>query len=141
MMYLSKGVNSVFPSKETCRDLGIITDKFPLIADHVTGRRMNPIENFNEHGEVKSCAPIPLSPGVGDENDDTETKSCDNDAKQFVFNKDDLEYMSCGCPKREIAPEAPENPPFPATVKNIPKLEKWIKSYYATRPFINHFHL
>ena len=41
----------------------------------------------------------------------------------------------CKCPTRERAPEVPTEIPIEPTPENIPKLEQWIRDYYASSAF------
>lgn len=41
----------------------------------------------------------------------------------------------CKCPTRERAPDVPANIPIEPTPENIPKLEQWIRDYYASSAF------
>ena len=41
----------------------------------------------------------------------------------------------CKCPTRERAPEVPTEIPVEPTPENIPKLEQWIRDYYASSAF------
>ena len=41
----------------------------------------------------------------------------------------------CDCPDRSLPPEPPDQPPFQPVPGNIPKLEQWIKDFYAASAF------
>ena len=41
----------------------------------------------------------------------------------------------CDCPDRSLPPEPPDQPPFQPVPENIPKLEQWIKDFYAASAF------
>ena len=41
----------------------------------------------------------------------------------------------CSCPTRETVPDVPTEIPFDPTPENVPKLEKWIREYYAASAF------
>ena len=45
------------------------------------------------------------------------------------------EGCECKCPVRTLAPDAPDTPPFKPTPENIPKLENWIREYFAASAF------
>ena len=41
----------------------------------------------------------------------------------------------CGCPTRHSPPPLPESPPYPATVENREKLERYLLNYYRSSTF------
>ena len=120
LCYVSRYCSALFLSKAACRDLGNMDKKFPTIGntEHSTVANLGEQEKDNKEFS-----------GYG-----TKTEMKLSKAKSTIKCEHDKE-MTCVCPRRSIAPDAPTALPFPATKDNHGKLQQWIIDRYSASAF------
>ena len=113
LFYVLKDGGSIL-SKHTCGKLGLISQDFPKIGEHLLG----PVEQNEglQVNEVKEQRSEELFQEKG---------VCDPDSRK-----------PCRCPRREYV-DPPTHLPFPADEENREKLENWIINYYASSAFLS----
>ena len=77
--------------------------------------------------------------GLGYVSDKFPHAQCDSSHSQAASNSENKTGKNpecdCKCPERERAPDVPAEIPFDPIPENVPKLEQWIRDYYAASAF------
>ena len=111
ILYISGNASGLLLSQEACIDLGYISPEFPRRPKQVCSTK-------SEKKEDCDC-PLPLL---------VKEQVCSTKSGK----KEDCD---CTCPLRAQAPDPPDSLPFSPTKENVPKLEQWIRDYYAASAF------
>ena len=105
MVYIAKGTEAFYLNRSACRELGIISDKFPTIGEN--GNSLKTAAVGQGHSQAQNTR-----------------------ATEVITT----ELAPCGCPKRTI-PSPITNPPCEFSENNRELLEKFLKDQFKSSTF------
>lgn len=105
--YVTDTSDKLFPSREACIALGMITDNFPTIGETTINQT-----------NIAAAGPANMS------------DECSTHA-----HSDSGLMADCDCPRRRPPPPPPTKLPFPATEENRGKLQQYLTDYYKSSTF------
>ena len=108
MICTSSDVSTLYLSKETVADLGVLSPSFPLIGEHRV------CDEDKKTSRPSQILPRSLTGGCASVSHQTEP---------------------CACPQRTAAPPLPQALPFPCTTDNNPKMREWLLKRYPASTF------
>ena len=103
---------------------GIQTRQFVYICEHASTLLLS-LEACIDLGYVSENFPVHPSPS-------SQHPSSPVNATTRTGKKPDCD---CSCPERAMAPDVPAELPFEPTPENVPRLEEWIRNFYAASAF------
>ena len=122
--YVTDESDRFFLSRDTCVQLGLISETFPTIGDV---------------RQTSHSSAIDLSGSMTSVSQPSTTERATSLSPPFERSL----YAKCNppnCPKRELPPPRPTELPYPPTPENVYKLWLWLLRYYALSTFYDCTH-
>ena len=117
-VYICKGTKGCLLSVDTCVNLGIVPEVFPMTGSISSVKELKENISMERRTTKEEMTKEETTKEPGKEGQSKVRKGCD-----------------CKCPDQEMPPELPTEIPIPATEENREKLESWIRERYRSSAF------